>query len=332
MTDQGLLKNSAVEVDYSRGKVAGLIVVHAILSFLFGIALRFALLSSSAFAILLAAGSGILFLGLFFLLGLLIKSSYLSAIAVLAQIGAMTAAFYDHISLVIAAVFGVSFFVFLVANHLGRRELAELLTVRFWRIGKVVLPKAVLAISIFIGGLSYDISQQTIGTSQSLPISESAFERFLTPAEAPLQYFFPDFRLDSTVREFLTEMSERQIRDNAQLAGLPSGVKNGLVRQSVKELEEKIAAFGGGVMDPHVPLPKAFYDILKAKMASLGREGQDMVAFLLASFVFLVIIGFAWPLRIVASAVAFIFYELLLSSGFATIVLEGRNREIIVVK
>lgn len=332
MTRPGPGTANLTEEDYSRGKVGGLIAAHVVLTLLFGIALRFAFAEPSVSVFLLASGAGVVFLVSFLLLGFFLKSSWLGAGVMALQMVVLGAALYKYSSVFFIGVLCGALLLYIAADAAGRRELAQALTVRFWRIGKVVIPKAILATTIVIGGLYYDLAAAAITEEKTLPVGEAAFEEFLRPVESPLRRFFPEFDLTITLRDLLVRMAERQAKENKQFAALPPSVKSEIILQSVNEFEDQIAAWSGAAPEVNARVSDAIYRLLAARVRSLTLGGQRAVAFFLAALLLITILGLTWPLRIIIQGIAFLVYQFLLSAGFASILLEARNREIIVVK
>ena len=53
---------------------------------------------------------------------------------------------------------------------------------------------------------------------------------------------------------------------------------------------------------------------------------------MLAILVFFTVVGFGLPIRWVVTSFTFVIYEIFLALGFSAIMLEGRSREIVILK
>jgi hypothetical protein len=259
---------------------------------------------------------------IFFLLKVLfIKTSRIASLIIFLETLGFLAPFYDKLSKTVAIGTLISFLIFLSGIYIGRAELGNMLKIKFWRISKKTLPKAIAGLALFSSIIYVGI----IGPGEKeFFISQATFEKIIE--------FVPGFDLSLPVETLIKNLTINQIEGNAQLKLLPESTKKELINQSVKELEKKISDLTGTPLNPKVKTSEAIYEIIVEKFAKLPENVRLFAPAAIAAIIFLTIIGLSLPIRIIATVFAFLIYEICLALGFSTIMMEGTSREIIVLK
>ncbi|MDP3015252.1 MAG: hypothetical protein Q8N28_02475 [bacterium] len=321
----------AIEVDRSIPKIIVLAALGIIFSFFFGYFLKLFILESRLDFLLFSFLVFLSFLTVFLIGVFFIKSGFRASQIIFLESLAFLAAFYNHLSVNIAIGALASFLILLWANYSGRLELENMMKIRFWRVGKKVLPKAIAALALFIG-----IAYVSVGgmDEKEFFISQSTFEKMISPVVNMkiVQNFLPGFNLFLPVGELAKNLAVNQIEQNSQLKLLPANVKNQLINQSAKELEDKFSDFIGAPVNPKIGTLETLYRAMVKKFSELPENIRVVVPVGVAVLIFLSIISLALPIRWLATILAYFIYEICLALGLSVIMLEGRSREIIILK
>ncbi len=333
--NKGLFNKTTVDcvadTDRSVYKIIVLAALGIISSFIFGYFLELFILENRQVFFLASFSSFLVFLAIFLLGVFFIKSRTRINQIIFLESLAFLAAFYNHLSVNIAIGALASFLILLWANHSGWLELENMMKIRFWRVGKKVLPKAITALALFIG-VAY-VSAAGIDGKEFF-ISQAVFEKMIFPAVniKIVQNFLPGLNLSLPVGELAKNLAINQIEQDSQLKLLPANVKNQLIGQSAKELEKQFSDFLGVPINPKTKTSEALYQAMVNKFMALPENIKAVVPVGVAVLIFLIIAGLTLPIRWVASALSYFMYEICLALGVSDIMLEGRSREIIVLK
>lgn len=321
----------AIEVDRSIPKIIALAALGIIFSFSFGYFLKLFILESRLDFLLFSFSSFLFFLATFLLGAFFIKSGSRASQIIFLESLAFLAAFYDRLSTNIAIGALAGFLILLWANYSGRLELENMMKIRFWRVGKKVLPKAIAALALFISVVYVGVGG--IGGKEFL-ISQSVFEKIISPVidMKIVQNFLPGFNLSLPVGKLIKNLAGNQIEQNPQMKLLPSALKKQLVDQAAKELEDKFSDFIGAPVDPKIKTSEALYQATVKKFLELPENIKTFIPVGVGALIFLSIISLTLPIRWLVSVLAYLVYEICLALGFGVIMLEGRSREIIILK
>lgn len=277
---------------------------------------------------LILISSLILFWSVFVLQVFFIKNAWISYLIIFLECLGLIGVFYkDILNSGIQAGIGIIFLILILANQKGRQELEYFIKIRFWRVSKTILPKVIAAVFLF----SSVIYVYGFPIEEGFFISKQAFEKILSPNKILIDKFLPGFDFSSTLNEFAKKSVEKEIGGSAQFKDLPALAKNQLIAQSVKEFENKISEMAGIKIDSKLKISDVIYEALKNKLINLPANIKPYVQIFVAAFIFLILEGFAIPIRWIISIFSFIMYEILLAFGFAKIELEGGSREIIIL-
>ena len=319
------------EIDKSRPKIIALAVIGMIFSFSFGYFLKLFILESRQdyFFFSLAAFFG--FLTFFLLNAFFIKSASRLSLIIFLESLALLAAFFDKLSMTLAAGALLSFLFFLLAWQSGRSELGSALKIRFWRVGKRILPKVIAGLALFIG-----VAYANVGSfsKDEFFISLPAFEKIISPTIEIkiIQKFLPKFDLTKPVGETIENLAINQIEKNPDFKLLSEAEKKQIIAQTVKKLEENFSGLINAPINLKAKTSEALYQAMTDKFKNLPENVKNFVPAGFGALIFLIIISFALPIRWLASILAYFIYEIFLALGISVIALEGRSREIIILK
>lgn len=330
-----------VNIDVSIGKIVGLATVGVILAFLFGYCLKLFILNQQTNLFLYSLLTAFLLLAVFLLDIFFVKQTYRSWLIIFLEMAAIVAAFFD----VKAAYVGNNFFVFTVvfiasfllliwADYSGRQTIQDLLKIKFWHVGKASLPKAVFGIALLSSAIYYNISYSGDLAKREFPISFSAFERLVAPTSGVVRRFIPEFNPSSSFGDAISRLAKRQLESAPQFDLLPEEQKKILLSRTVAEFNKTAADFIGNnlVLNSDETLGRVLYDVAVNRFANLPENIKSAAPVGIAVAIFLIIIGFALPIRWIVTILAYIVYQILLALGFATVAMEGKSKEVVILR
>ncbi|MEE8131638.1 MAG: hypothetical protein V3T98_01180 [Candidatus Paceibacterota bacterium] len=328
------VSHDEAEVDRSMIKIGALAAVGIISFFLFGFFLKLFIVEKAAnsFIFLIAAAVG--FLIVFLLQIFFIKTLWRANFIIFLETLGLAAGFYDKISSTLLITVLVVFLILLWANYSGRREFHNMLKLRFFRISKIVFPKVIMGLALFASVIYYNLSGlgefAAAGESKEIFISQSSFEKIIAPASGIIQKLniMPEFDFSSSIRE----IAERQIKENPQIQMLPASIKEQAINKAADEIEKQISDLIGVPVKTESSISQTLYQAMVDKFNKMSQNVKNAILIGIAAVIFLTIEGIAWPIRWIVAVLAWLVYEILLAAGFATVVLEGKSREMVILK
>jgi hypothetical protein len=328
-----VLPNNNIEADRSIAKIVILAVIGIIFCFFFGYFLRLFILDGQSGFLLPCFLAGMGFLAFFLLNAFFIKNSWIVSLIIFLDVLAFSAPFYDQVSKTFWLGILLTFLIFIWANYTGRQELENMLKIKFWRISKKVIPKAITALAIFVGIVYVGIADTVIKEKEFF-ISQTTFNKIVLPIanSSLVQAFSPGFDLSLPTGKLLENLTASQLEGSSQFQFVPGAAKDELVSQSVNELENKISGFTGVALDPDQKASDFLYEVMVKKFGTLPKSVIPIAPIIVAALIFLIIVGFSLPIRLIVTFLAFLLYEIFLALGFSAKMMEGRDREIIVLK
>lgn len=318
--------SNEVEIDRSNSKIAFLAVLGVISFFLSGYFLKLYFWGGDLNFFWFSLGSLSVYLIIFLFQSLFIKDVKRTNLIIFFESAALLAGFYDRFNWQILAGAFITFLFLLWGNYNGVRQLRDFVKVKFWQVSKAAMPKAIAAVALFGSVVYMNVN------GGGFFLSRTAFEEILNPSVLIIQKFIPDFNFSLSISELVASLAEKQINETPQARLLPKSVKAQLAAQSAKELENQFSSVLGAPIDTKLKISEAVYEALKNKFLNLPENVRNLVLLAAGLIIFLTVESFAMPFRLIISFIGFIIYEILLATGFATIVLEGKNREIIILK
>jgi hypothetical protein len=333
--NKGLLNKNTneAEADKAIAKIVILAIIGIVFSFLFGYFLKLFILEGQSDFLLFSFLAGLGFLVFFLLNVFFIKNLWLVNLIIFLGALAFSASFYDQLSKIFGIGVLISFLILLLANYVGRQELENMLKIKFWRVSKKTVPKAIVALAVFVGIVYVGVANLDIERKEFF-ISQETFEKIISPITklGIIQGFVPGFDLSLPTEKLIKNLAASQIEQNSELKLLPETVKNQLIERSVKELENKISEFTATPLDSKAKASDALYEMMVKRFGDLPANAKSIAPKIVAALIFLTIVGLSLPIRLIVSVLVFLIYEICLALGFSTIMMEGRSREIIILK
>ncbi|MEK7566382.1 MAG: hypothetical protein AAB494_01775 [Patescibacteria group bacterium] len=333
--DRGLLgkqpaavsKNSASSSgNYSSQiKVGALIFFGTASALALGYFLRDFLLWGNS-SLLYSSLSALVFLVVLVLQPFFIDSREALTFAVLFETLAMTGNFVDKISWTFIIAFAVIFLTLLSGVSNGLKDLEESLKVRFWPIVRAVLPKGIVAVSIFISIFSV-LHFQT--EPSKFLISEETFSKVFSINTPLIQTIFPGIDPIMTMDQAVKVMTQNQLNRLPEFQSLPKKAQEQELKKQSNLLLGNLSQYFGAELNPRLSVSSAIFEALKKKFESLPDNIKTLVFVGVGVLIFLTIEALAWPLKVIIGFLAFLVYEILMTAKFAKITVETRSKEII---
>ncbi len=322
---------NGVSLDRSMIKIVILALFGVVFSFASGFFLQVFMVSGGGNNLLLSSLTAIGFMAMFLLCVFFIKTGWMLDLAIFIQSLAFFALFYDRISIMVGIGAVLGFLIFISGIYAGRNELENALEIKFWKISKKVLPKVIAGIAIFVGVICASFINMD---SKEFFIPRDAFNAVVSPItdSGLLEKIVPGFNLTGSTEEMVRSIAVREIENNPQLKLLPDSIKEELLGKAVQEVKNQTASMAGTQLNFQSKLSDTIYDFLAIKFYSLPENILNSTPILVAIFIFLTIISFVWPIRLIVAFVSLLLYETLLALGFGAIIFEGRSKENVILK
>ncbi|MBI5147963.1 MAG: hypothetical protein HZA37_02320 [Parcubacteria group bacterium] len=269
-----------------------------------------------------------LFLVFFLLQALLIKNFGRQALVVFLESAAIFAFFYALISPTLLFGLTVVFGLFLWAANAGKKELENGMKIRFFRVGKTALSKAATALAVAIGIIYYIYAAGAGGFF----LSKEAVRQSIVPVSGIIGRFIPGFTMESSVNDIIKNISSVNLENDSRFQTLPSEVRAQLIKEASSQLLKQLSDFLGVSVSGAEKIDGLLHKIAEDNFTKLDPNGKSAAFWIAAAAVALTFRGAAFLAVWAAEALAFLAYQFLIVSGAATIALESRSREIIVLK
>ncbi|MFA5098752.1 MAG: hypothetical protein WC461_00845 [Candidatus Paceibacterota bacterium] len=320
-----------VSLDRSIIKIIILALFGVVFSFFSGFFLQVFMVSGGGINLFLSILASFGFMAVFLLCVFFIKTGWLLDLAIFIQSLAFFFLFYDRLSIMVGVGAVLGFLFFISGIYAGRNELENSLEIKFWKISKKILPKVVAGVAVFAGVICASFINIE---SKEFFIPREAFNAVVAPItdNGLLEKIIPGFNLTGSTEEMIKSIAVKEIENNPQLKNLPDSIKEELIGQAVQQVKNQTAGAVGTELSFKSKLSDTMYDFLAVKFYSLPQNILNSTPILVAAFIFLAIISFAWPIRLLVAFIAFLIYEIFLALGFGTIIFEGRSKESVVLK
>jgi len=317
------------EIYQSPVKVAFLLILEIGSAFLMSFYFRqFAADFGSQKLILFLVGL-ILFLTFSFFSALFIRGFLWSGLAVGLSLVAGLAVFYDYFSPVLIVFGFFIFWVFFWGIGGLRFESENSLKIKISRLLKIFLAKASLGTAILISLFCYFL----FSAGSDFPISFENLQFLLKPNEKLLAIFIPEFSFQKPLQTVLAGVLEQQLAPKIpNFEKLPASAKSIIIEEAVRqEFLAGLEQFLGIRINPRDSVDRVIYDSLKIKFNQLGETVKKWIIIGVFVALFFAIRFLFIPLNWLLSAVIFLIYLVLLALNFASIRLESRSKEVLII-
>jgi len=214
---------------------------------------------------------------------------------------------------------------FLWGDLTGKSALANGLEVRFFHVAIPFLKKFTTAMLLAL--IALYLSQSSQG---NLFVSQGSFDSFFTWASAFTANIYPGLTLNASFGQLAESIARIELQTNAGFNALSPADQDALVAETADRITASFSNAMGAPVSPNEPTGNAIYDYIIAKMQSLKDQFKNWFVIVWALIVFFVIRAFGLIFYWLAALLSFIFYQILLASGFVHILGESRTHEVIV--
>ncbi|MBN2197634.1 hypothetical protein JW698_00315 [Candidatus Wolfebacteria bacterium] len=334
MSNGGLLDKTTdarIKIDSAIIKITILAFVGTALSFLFSYFLKVFVFQEGMYFLLYSFLCCLGFLAFLFLQAFFVKRALAVNLIIFLQTAVFLIPFYKELSKFILFGALAAFLVFLLGIYTGRNELDNSLRIRFWRISKRVLPKAIIGVALFS---SIIYAEFNIIEIKGFIISPTAFEKVVSPISRTgiFNKLIPEFDLSLSIDTLIENLAKKEVEKISEINALPDMIKNPLIDNAVKELEKKISEFVGFSVDPQEKASNVLYKFVMNKFISMPENIRNFAPAIVGIILFLTIVGLSFPIRALATILAFIIYQTLLVLDLSAVSMEGQSKEIVFLK
>ena len=258
----------------------------------------------------LAAISIFVFITIFFLQSLFIKSTSLNMLIAFGEtLGLASFLILNNYSLILLIAVALTYLMFYASIKKSQRELKNQLVISIIKIAKFSVPKIVTAIVILI---SVIYSQPFF--PENINISKSLIKKIIAPSEMLIK--ITDSYLKLGLKNFSVDMTIPQI---AKESGLP------------KELIETQLQSMGLTIKSNETILDGAYNFVNSKIQNLGKAVRWSIFGSIFFLMFLTIKSLFWMFYWLLYIFIYLLYEILAALGFVKLSYEQISKEILIL-
>src|SRR3989344_4920244 len=315
-------QNSIAEVDFSLWKIVAIVFLGVFSAigfsyFLYGFLIDW---SGGIYALVCL----VFFLVAIFLEAVFIKDFSRLVTAIFFEVLAIGTFSYIHFSGFLFGALIVAFFFLLWGCWRGRDELQYNLKIRIFSVNRVLLPKVITAVSLFVVAAYVGVYDP-----QKTLISPDIFDKVVMPTQGIVKYFYP-ISFSGKFGDAVQTVVEKQLEGQMAYKRLPDSDKAAIRKQAGDDLKARVADYIGVWPNDNERVIDVMYRAFVQFSGGLSGDQKNFVFAGLALALFLVVRSIGIPIMWVTYAVSALIYETLLAAGFAELVLESRSKEIII--
>lgn len=315
------------EVDRSPAKIAVLAVCGIILAFGFSYFFSQLIALGGTLNGVLALLFSFLFLVVYALQPILIKSTAKIYYIVFFESLAMVAMFYALPPVYLFASLAVNFIFLGLGSNSELMEVRDRLKVRISRITKHGLKSGLTAISAFVviaylGGIKTD----------GAILSRGAFEKLIAPAEPIISLVYPGISLSDPFEKAARTIVEQQLAETPEASLLSQAQLSAFIGQSVAALRGELADFLGVTFSLRDTIFDILYSWMNASFGALSLSMQNLIWVAIGAIAFFSVRSTGLLLILPMQFFAFLLFHGLILAKVAERFSESRSREFVVLK
>lgn len=273
---------------------------------------------------------------LFFLVSFLLNVFFIKSFKILCLIVALEwvallLVNYNYFSALFLSGSVVIVFLFLIAGWDGQRQLQNMIKISFWSISNIVMPRVILGIAIFLSFVYYLYLYQ-IDSQKEFFLSRQSFGMLMNILNPFLSQAINGFNVSGTVDKVINDIIINKVSKDTTSGVLFDDYKKQASLVEVEEVKKRlINSFGNG-LEFQVQVSDFLYNLFVKSFRELNSYQRDVFYSMLSVLIFFVVFCLGFPLRWLVVVLSFLVFESLIALGFASIILEGSSREVIVLK
>jgi len=263
------------------------------------------------------------FLSVFLLQALFVRNRNLLNVFIILQSLAIAAPFLPIFSWWLIGAWAALLIFFWIAVRNGRNALENQVKIHFFQIERFVIPGALTALSLFIS-LAY-----INFFFENATLSKQSFQTLLRPAVPAMSVYVPGFSFQMTMGDLAEAIAIKQLGGQAE--SIPANQLSFATSQVISYLRTQADPYKITFRSSD-RLIDVLYSSVNQRLNRIPAGIRTLVPIGFATLLFLIVKGFALLLRWVTAVPAYILYELAFATGFASLTLESRSREVIILK
>jgi len=264
---------------------------------------------------------------------ILIKSPKIQTIAGVLESFSLIVFFYpilkSNINLATMVLFLIGVIFIVLSGRAGRNRMQNQIKIKFFRTSMTVLHLGVSGIAfivvvLFVGALG----------SPTYTFTQNITNVTFIAIESATKQFIPTFSLDAKIGDIILDFASKDLSDEEklQIESLPQDTKNKLNSQNSAAIQSQIDSFlGTDSSISNEETRRSIIDSISIWIKSLNSTAKSLLIFSGGLALWWILRLALWPLILVTVGVAYIVYQILLSSGTIKILLETRSREMLVM-
>lgn len=277
------------------------------------------LLSTGSF--LYGSAALMFFLTLFIVESLFVSERFYALIAAALNALAFSAPFLKFFSIYFLFGFGFLLLLLLDGSNRGRRELDNMIKIRFARIVRVVSRSMISGIVIFLSVM--------LILSANFSITKESTEKALGIASPIIKRFVEGFNARANTGELLANITEKELLSSDIFLSLSPQERNAVIQNQTEELQASIEESIGTTIDLDISVAENVYEIVDNRLSSLTPKTRAYWSLILVAAVWLSIQGVEFIIFAPLAVLVFLIYELLFALKFARIENITKSKEII---
>jgi hypothetical protein len=306
-----LTKNEPVEANGSMSKILTLAILGVITSCGASYFINDLFEKTNPTGFVLAASFIILFIVLFFLQSLFIRTTKIHLLLILIEtLGLSSFLVFNNQSLIVFVAIPIAYFFLYSSFRKTKNTIDNQLKIRELKAASLSVPKIITAIIILI---SVVYSQPFY--PENLVISKSLIRRIIAPSELIIK--LTSKYLPVEIRNFSIEMTANELAEENNIHPL-------IVNELLKKMGLQLAA-GETIIDN-------VFNLINEKVDNLDKKIKWIIFGSILLLTFLTLKGFFWLFRwLIIYVFIYIFYEISMALGFSRLTYEKISKEIIVL-
>lgn len=232
-----------------------------------------------------------------------------------------------NIRTIFAVVILALFLIF--AGMIGRREIDEVVKIRFFRLSRLVLSPVVLGVAICVALLFFDAFSLRNLTGDNPILPQGAFEKNIEGFSKALSPVLGEIDFSKTLREIANDSVDNAAKTSP--LAIPSDLLGASKERALSEYQKRMQEVLGIPVDPDKKISAEIYQSLLNRFNGLEGGMRTLVLGALAFVLFITVTAISPIVRFIAAGIAFLLFELLRALGFIAILYENRSKEFIVL-
>jgi hypothetical protein len=257
-------------------------------------------------------------------LQLLLAKSFVRRFWILVlEVAAVLGFFYSY-NLEFLAITGGAALVLLSWGEMrGRSALENGLEIKFFSAAGPVLRKLVTVLSFLLVVLYLPRLNQS-----SIFMSQDNFRSFFDFTNGVVSNFYPEINLNSSFGQLTESFARLELETNSTFRAMSPSDRAAAIQQVSSQVSNSLSKILGVAISPNEATSDVFYNFIVGTLNGWSEKFGVWFIFGWALTVFLIIRSFGVLFYWAASFMAFIVYQILLTSGVVHIIGEARTHEI----